>query len=73
MGELILTLCTSRCPFVSKDAKNDPFAKFLTETHIHKFWEQIEKIMKKMNKQFQFSSEIKELVSALFLNKVDSL
>lgn len=29
--------------------------------------------MKKMNKSFQFSSEIKELVSALFLNKVDSL
>lgn len=26
-----------------------------------------------MNKAFQFSSEIKELVSGLFLNKVDSL
>lgn len=26
-----------------------------------------------MNKSFQFSSEIKELVSGLFLNKVDSL
>lgn len=72
-GELILTLCTSRRPFLSRDSKSDPFAKFLTEAHIHKFWEQIERIMKKMNKSFQFSSEIKELVSALFLNKVDSL
>lgn len=73
IGELILTLCTSRRPFLSKDSKSDPFAKFLTSAHIHKFWEQIEKIMKKLNKSFQFSSEIKALVSALFLNQINSL
>lgn len=61
-GELIINLVTSRMPFISKDSKNDPFAKFLSEKYIHKLWEQIEKLVKKVNKDFQFSAELKELL-----------
>jgi hypothetical protein len=49
-------------PFISKDSKNDTFAKFLSEKYIHKLWEQIEKVIKKVNKDFQFSAELKELL-----------
>lgn len=41
IGELIINLVTSRMPFISKDSKSDPFAKFLSEKYIHKLWEQI--------------------------------
>jgi hypothetical protein len=49
-------------PFISKDSKNDTFAKFLEEKYIHKLWEQIEKVVKKFDKGFQFSGDLKELL-----------
>lgn len=57
---------------MSRDSRSDPFAKFLSDKHIHKFWEQIEKVVKKLRKGFGFSEEAKELVSGLLLGKVDS-
>lgn len=72
LGELIINLCTARRPFVSRDSKSDPFAKFLSDKHINKFWEQIEKVVKKLRKGFAFSEEAKELVSNLLLGKADS-
>lgn len=72
LGELIINLCTARRPFVCRDLRSDPFAKFLSDKHIHKFWEQIEKVVKKIRKGFFFSEEAKDLVSNLLLGKVDS-
>lgn len=72
VGELAISICTSRKPFISKDSKSDPFAKFLSDKHINKLWEQIEKIVKRTDKNFSFSNELKTIISDLLLGKVSN-
>jgi hypothetical protein len=69
---LAISICTSRKPFISKDSKSDPFAKFLSEKHINKLWEQIEKIVKRNDKNFSFSNEMKSIITDVLLGKVNN-
>lgn len=55
VGEMALIFMTGRSPFISKDIKRDQYGKLLTDKLIHKFWEQIEKFMKRVDKNFRFS------------------
>lgn len=65
-------MLTSRKLFTSSSLKNDTYGKFLSESHIHRLWEQLEKTCSKI-KNFSLSNEVKQLVSALFLSKLQSL
>lgn len=56
-------------PFYKKNSPTDAYFKFLSQDHIHKFWQELQKKMTKLDKKFAFSSEVKDLLEAIFLKK----
>jgi hypothetical protein len=57
-------------PFYKRYSSTDAFFKFISEEHIHKFWQELLKRMVKIDKKFTFSSQLKKLVEGIFLKKI---
>lgn len=68
-GEILICLLTSFMPFYKKNSPTDAYFKFLSQDHIGKFWQEMQKKMTKIDKKFAFSSEVKDLLEAIFLKK----
>lgn len=67
-----MQLVTGRDPFPNKEIKKSQFYKFLTDDHIAKFWQQIEKSIRSRSKNFSFSLEFKKIVGLLLLDRLTS-
>lgn len=59
-------------PFYKKDSPTDTFFKFITVESIHKFWNNLEKRMGKVDKTFKLSSDFKNLIEDIFFKRVAS-
>lgn len=59
-------------PFYKKNSATDTYYKFLTQSQIHKFWQEVQKRMSKIDKQFAFSTDIKDLIEGIFLKRITS-
>ena len=57
-------------PFYKKYSSSDAFYKFIHPEHIHKFWQELQKRMNRIDKTFVFSPELKKLVEGIFLKKI---
>ena len=55
-------MLTSSMPFYKKTSPTDTYYKFLSPEHIHKFWQELQKKVLKMDKKFSFSPEAKDLL-----------
>lgn len=60
-------------PFYKKYSSTDAFYKFISEEHIHKFWQELIKRMQRVDKTFKFSGDLKRMVEGIFLKKITSL
>lgn len=52
-------MLTSFMPFYKKYSSTDAFFKFISEEHIHKFWQELLKRMQRVDKAFKFSADLK--------------
>lgn len=68
-GEILICLLTSFMPFYKKYSPTDTYFKFLTPEHIHKFWQELQKKIQKLDKKFSFSTEVRDLIEGIFLKK----
>lgn len=73
LAELTFNLLTSRTLFISRDSRTDPYAKFLSSKHIHKLFQQVEKVTKKIVKGFTLSQTLIDFASPLLLKEATSL
>ena len=69
-GEILICMLTSFMPFYKKYSATDAFFKFISEEHIHKFWQELQKRMTRLDKNFKFSAELKQLTEGIFLKKI---
>jgi hypothetical protein len=63
-------MVTSFMPFYKKYSNTDAFFKFISEEHIHKFWQELQKRMMRFDKSFKFSNELKKLIEGILLKKI---
>jgi len=63
-------MLTSFMPFYKKYSTTDAFFKFISSEHIHKFWQELQKRMARVDKKFIFSAELKKMIENIFLKKI---
>ncbi len=64
-----MCLLTAFPPFYKKYSPTDTYFKFLSPEHIHKFWQELQKKVARSDKHFAFSSDVRDLLEAIFLRK----
>ena len=57
-------------PFSTKDPQRDPYFKFVNQNHISKFWDLLEKSVKRKIKNFAFSKTFKLFAEDIFFGKL---
>lgn len=70
-GEILVCMLTTAMPFYKKNSPTDTYYKFLSQEHIHKFWQEMQKKIQKTDKKFSFSPEVKDLLEGIFLKKMN--